>query len=377
MSLVPDCGGLVEQVAIAIPAALLRSPAATDPCQPLIPIGKLMEAFPADVLIIVMVDNACAMDAHYWLDRLDLKAQIQLGPLNPSANAITSPWLQDAFHVRAQDPMAGPDQRYLAVSGDGPAHHLARLTGAEIEAMDFHLDGGNQLVGPDFRLMGYSEIERIDAVRRLDQRPVSVFGYRVNDLGATPRQAGRSALPSPSAALEAPARPSPMHQFGYHVDQFVTLTGLHRNGRPLLVVAEPVPSDTPSSIVSAAGRCLDASAIFLEEQGFAILRNPVAFAITPDTNKRHARLYNNAIVENDIRAGHDLPIVWLPQFSDCEALGDIDDANANLWEGLGFQVERVFGWTHLASRCGALRCISKVLLRRPSQNSDANSSHIA
>ncbi|MGF9566080.1 hypothetical protein AAIH70_21460 [Neorhizobium sp. BT27B] len=372
MSLVPDCGGLVEQLAIAIPAALLRSPAATDPCQPLIPIGKLIEAFPTDVRIVVMVDDACATEAQAWLDRLDLNAQIQLSPLNPSANAITSPWIQDGFHVKAPDPTVGRNQRYLAVSGDGPARHLARLTAAEVVAMGFHLDGGNQLVGSDFRLIGYSEIERIDAVRRLDHRPVSLFGYRVDDLGATAQPAGRIALSRSAATC-----PSPMHQFGYHIDQFVTLTGLYKNGRPLLVVGQPVPSDTPSPIVSTASRCLDASAIFLEEQGFAILRNPVAFAITPDTNKRQPRLYNNAIVENDIRVGQERPIVWLPQFSDFDALGDIDEANVNLWESLGFRIERVFGWTHLASRCGALRCISKVLLRKPSRELDTKNTHIA
>lgn len=372
MNLLPDCGGLVEQLAIAIPAALLRSPAATDPCRPLVPISKLIEAFPADVRIVVMVDNACAMEAQAWLDRLDRNAQILLSPLNPSANAISSPWLQDAFHVKAPDPTTGFEQRYMAVSGDGPARQLARLTGAEIDAMGFHLDGGNQLVGPDFRIIGYSEIERIDAVRRLDQRPVSLFGYHVDALGATARPAGGSAL-----FRSAATRPSPMHQFGYHIDQFVTLTGLYRNGKPLLVVGQPVPSDTPSPIVATASRCLDASAVFLEEQGFAILRNPVAFAITPDTNKRQPRLYNNAIVENDIRVGQERPIVWLPQFSDFEELGDIDEANVNLWESLGFRIERVFGWTHLASRCGALRCISKVLFRKPSRDLGTNNTHIA
>jgi hypothetical protein len=108
---------------------------------------------------------------------------------------------------------------------------------------------------------------------------------------------------------------------------------------------------------------LDASLFFLEEQGFAVNRNPVPLAVVSDTGKRLPRLYNNVLLENALRPGRSRPQVWVPQFGDREALEEFDSRNLAIWQRLGFDPVPVPGWSCLASRNGAIRCVTKALRR--------------
>ncbi|AYD04394.1 hypothetical protein [Neorhizobium sp. NCHU2750] len=363
MKLLADCGGLVRRIALAIPATFFDRINQPGDWAPLAPIGNLLDSMPNGIEAILLVDRIVMAHAERWVAGLTTVCDVTVCPVSDAAHPISIPWLQDVFHVRELSSVSGAGHEYLSFSGAGAAMDLATLQGAASKILPFHLDGGNQLIGSDFRIIGHSDFGKMEAIRALDKRPVHVFGYRVNDIVRPP--AGLKGMPEADHhdLASGMRQHSKMHQFGYHVDQFVTLTGLERVGKPLLVVGEPVADGRFSRAIDVARCSLDASVIFLEEQGFEVIRNQVPFAVTTDTRKLLPRLYNNAMLENDLREGKDRPLIWLPQFSDSEALDETDQSNATLWEDLGFEVRKVFGWSHLASRSGALRCISKVIER--------------
>ncbi|EHS52393.1 hypothetical protein PDO_0021 [Rhizobium sp. PDO1-076] len=358
-ALVADCGGLIGQIALAVPTAFFQSADVFGGCRPLVPIGNLIRAFPAELEVCLLVDDTAVRLANNWIASLDSLCSLRLAVLDSSAGVVPGPWIQDMFHVRTASARHtgfdhACDMQFVLVPGNPVGRCLADFLAVAVAELSLDLPGGNQLVGGDFRLIGHSDLQRASPVdtsscnplRMLDPRPVSVFGYRLHS--------------GPASADTAFSR---LHQYGFHVDQFVSLTGLHQEGRPLLLVGEPHLAEQGSILVDNARMLLDASVALLVEQGFAVIRNPVPFVVAPDSGKRLPRLYNNVIVENAVREGRSKPMVWLPQFADAEPLANDDARNCMLWEELGFDVVPVPGWSHLASRNGALRCASKVLKR--------------
>jgi hypothetical protein len=353
--LVADCGGLIAKLALSIPSAFFSEETFDRWCRPLLPIGNLVRALPSEIAIFLLVDRTRIAQAQAWLSTLSPASPVTLVALDVPEGARQSPWIQDLFHVRKGEGGGQAVSEILSRPGAAIGPALARCLGWQAQTAMVDLDGGNQLVGDDFRLIGASGLSpnrfsnplpRDDApagfglLETLDDRSIHLFGYR-----------------APGGVR--------LHQHGFHVDQFVSVTGLCRNGCPLLLVAEPVLTDgLESRLVDQARQQLDASVAFLEDQGFSILRNPVPFVVTPDSGKRLPRLYNNVILENAVREGRQKPLVWLAQFGDVENVAACDEANRLIWQDLGFDVIGVPGWSHLASRNGALRCASKVLQRR-------------
>ncbi len=372
-SLLPDCGGAIRTIALALPKAFFADEWSDRSVLPLIPIGNLLSALPRDTRPVIVIDQACLASAQGWLDSLQIPSSPELVTL-AAGNEVSSPWIQDLFHVRSAGRPGEPLTELVSQGHDAVASRLADYLECESTVGNVALAGGNQLVGPDFRLVGHASLQeerhvgssaggesRWRKVQALDSRPVHSFFYRLEDIGRT------SPPFKPAGAEDAgPVMTgSRMHQCGFHVDQFVSVTGLVRDGFPLLLVADPV---------GASGSCaraavdlkqkLDASALTLTRQGFSVERNPIPLLPSIDTNKCLPRLYNNVLLENVTRSGQESPLVWIPHFSDREALEEFDAENRKLWEMLGFQAIGVNGWSHLASRNGALRCATKVVNRR-------------
>lgn len=387
--LVADCGGLIQRIALSLPEMLFDDAAAGGWFRALVPIGNLLAALPADVEVLLLVDDAFLPKARAWVDSLQAECRIVFVPAREGSGRVGGPWIQDAFLVRTAE-KSGPESLEILVheATANPAAPLAAFLQARICLLPVIPPGGNQLVGPDFRLIGRSEMksryrgpsvpaisaaETIRAVSELDERRVHVFGYRTEDLSWA---RGPSTDPETMRGGVAPDEKEPAgftetgdtfasHQFGFHVDQFVSPTGLRRNGRPLLLVGEPCAAQEPdTALIQNARRGLDASVLALIRQGFEVQRNPVPYALAPDSGKRLPRLYNNIILENEVRPGHERPVVFLPQFGDVEpSLQVFDRLNIEIWEKLGFEAVPVFGWSYFASRNGAIRCISKILQR--------------
>lgn len=373
LSLVPDCGGLIRTIAIALPASFFADDRPDNSVSPLVPIGNLLSALPFDVTAIVIVDRISLLPAQNWLDRLGATCTATLMPLDGNSG-VAHPWIQDMFHVRAGKEGVG---ELVMTAGNALAGQLADRLGFAVEFSDVALAGGNQLVGPDFRLVGHSSLqddggvgrsaandrhERWQRVQALDGRTVHSFGYRPEDLGNASASSDHSSTRASAPAMAG----GKMHQCGFHVDQFVSVTGLRRDGHPLLLVAEPVAFDgCDARAATDLKRKLDASALSLARQGFAILRNPIPVLPAIDTKKCLPRLYNNVFLENVTRSSQKRPFVWIPHFGDTEALGIFDRENRQMWESLGFNAVGIAGWSHLASRNGALRCATKVINRGP------------
>ncbi|AYM64426.1 hypothetical protein G6L68_16485 [Agrobacterium fabrum] len=371
LPLVPDCGGLIRTVALALPAAFFAKSGVGDNVSPLTPIGNLLSALPSDIIAIIAIDSASLTSARNWLSSLPIRCISELVSLSGNDNIIPHPWIQDMFHVRASDRGRGaaPELVLAAENRVGPG--LAEYLGAAVTHSDVTLAGGNQLVGPEFRLVGHSSLvddggigrkvaapaHRRRKIEALDGRSVHSFGYRPQDLGNVPFDL--LAIPVDPAALEGN-----MHQCGFHVDQFVSVTGLEYGGRPLLLVADPLTHGGCNvRVATELKRKLDASALSFARQGFAIERNPIPVAPAIDTNKCLPRLYNNVVLENVTRSGQKRPFVWIPHFGDTETLEEFDTVNRKIWDGLGFQPIGVAGWSHLSSRNGALRCAIKIVDR--------------
>lgn len=373
VSLMPDCGGLLRLIALALPAAFFFDVRKGNERSPLYPIGNLLSALPCDVTAAIVIDLACLASARSWLETLTISCAWEL-VINDDGG-VEHPWIQDMFHVRTI--ADGGAIELVSTTDSASTRALPGHFDLSTVSSDLALPGGNQLVGPDFRLVGISSLqesgkvgskngsalgERWPRVQALDGRPVHRFGYRPQDLGAS--------LALPGDFLETPSGSAfgdeKMHQCGFHVDQFVSVTGLTHNDRPLLLVGDPVAQGKCSPGIAAdLKRKLDASVLSLMRQGFAIQRNPIPVSPAIDSNKCLPRLYNNVILENALRPGKKQPLVWIPNFGDTEALGHFDEANRDIWANLGFCVVGVSGWSHFTSRNGALRCATKVINRLP------------
>ncbi|GLS31520.1 hypothetical protein SAMN04488498_102117 [Mesorhizobium albiziae] len=367
--LVADCGGAIEEIAIAVVPGCFGG----DPLLGalLAALGKFARTLPEDVALHVLGTAATRGNIERWLDGLGLACRTVFVEAGLSAAADTADfWMQDPLLVVHGEGGA----RYLQQDCENPGDHaawLSRATSVPVERAAMHLAGGNLLVGPDFRLTGQDSIDLTQAIidrekstelaferlSAIDRRPLHVAGY---GYGAPTRE------PPRAGAWNDPYR---MRQYGGHIDRFVALTGQKSaDGRPLILVADAMlgPGGRAEEFGSTRKR-LGQTAERLEFLGFAVQRNPVPFVPAIRDRQLRARLYNNIVLENEIRKGRSRPLVWLPHYADAEpALADFDAENAALWRGLGFEPVPAHGWTKLTVAMGAVRCATKVLRRSPS-----------
>ncbi|MEE4013746.1 hypothetical protein V1T76_16885 [Roseibium sp. FZY0029] len=400
-TIVPDCGGLIDKIAISLPNKVFESenPHAE---KILTAIGNLLGAMPSNVSILVFTDASNEAAAQDWFKlQTSCPHEIILAGDVPLQSADI--WTQDSFLVQTR----GSDLRLAAPKSDWPNGLLPSLLADHLSVacndLPLFLPGGDQIVGEDFRLIGQTSRLRsaatkyggdgtlLEADRRisqLDYRPVCYWGYRRSDLTRNPSSYwGRersdnetisaseekkdlllSQIVLQSASQLTRIRPdlvTRIERCESHVDRYVSPTGLRRNGKNLLLLADPV-AVTPEAESKAKRekRLLDVSEYWLREQGFEIIRNPVPFA-TDVKNAIRPRLYNNILLENAVRDGNGKPIMWLPCFGEDERFTDYDTENARLWMDLGFEPKQVYGWESLAHANGALRCSSKVISRVP------------
>lgn len=367
--LMMDCGGAIEEIAIALPPVLFANPGETA----LKPLGNLISSLPEAIKLLIISEKSSFAALRKWLEQIPPACEITVVD-SPSDREMTKDdiWIQDPFLVSARD-----NQRvFLDIVSERSNSHarwLHAASGEPLEEHRIHLAGGNMLVGPDFRIVGTDSIKQsialdetdrhwkraLAAHHNIDARHLSLFGYQKADVSG------------PSSMREMDEE---YFQTPFHIDLAVSLTGLqNEQGRPILFVAEVHSTADPDGpLLPLFANRLDASVMRLEAQGFCVLRNKIPYVVPP------ARLsgghpaawgywhaYNNVIVENEIRSGEERPNVWLPHFADVEEhLEAFDTLNRQAWEALGFRAIPVFGASYLAPDGGSIRCASKVLRRR-------------
>ena len=365
---IEDCGGVIEEIAMAIPPTWFTSSVEAGTLHAF---GCLIKALEQETSLLLLVEAGSSAGARQWIGNLDPKCSVKICDGVPAGEMDhKSCWIQDAVHVR----YIGRRRRFEKALSENPGNHadwLARDDGSTASALDLHLAGGNQIVGDSYRIVGEKSLEfssqyylgakgnicaALERIAGLDPRPTHIFGFRAADLS--------SAESSASTGYHSLQRRGPPHQCGFHVDTFVASTGISSAGQPLILVADAISAGHSTTVqVINIKKQLDASAARLAQRGFKVLRNPVPYAVCPENGKSMPRLYNNVIVENDMRPARQKPLVWLPVFGDDKSLRAFDDENVAIWRQLGFEVIQVEGWNSLAHRNGALRCATKILRR--------------
>ncbi|WP_374651322.1 hypothetical protein [Dongia sp.] len=353
LELVPDCGGLIDEIAMTLPPFLF-TPGEADKRRAL---QHLAEALPAGVTLLLLAERSCEGALTDWLSSLSLRCAVRpvlQAPRGTMRNADM--WTQDPFLAGRQ---AGAPVLVPLPLTDHAGAHAQWLSAAGyglLPAPGLHLAGGNHLTGPDFRIIGTASLQHAagldgDAAlarhAALESRRLHVFGFPLAKRG----------------------QPATLAQQPHHIDLVLSVTGLAgADGRPLLLLADPRSGTDPDGPrVPGWAEQLDASAARLEADGFAVLRNRVPYLAHPRFSPNPSlRAYNNVIFENDTRygEGRSRPLAWLPQFADLEPdLEAYDRANRRVWADLGFEPVPVHGWSALVRAGGALRCSSKVLKR--------------
>lgn len=386
MELLSDVGGPVARVALQVSSATLANKGGE-----LDAYAQMVTAFDNGVELTAIVGASDLGAAKIWLQSLDHQNTPEFVVVDQQQMDANHLWMRDAFVNGRRDGGQVYLQPRTVKLGGGQANWLAQVDGTPVvELPKIILEGGDCLVGDDFWLVGAKSVRTtaqeipdylsnedlaLAAIGKLDQRRLFKVGYRFADIQykflwlleqmklpvefsiATTEMSwdeavGRAAvLKGIPADIVANSLGDKLYQDWAHIDLVVSVTGRRVQQKPLLMVAElDVPRFGDGSMLGKADR-LNALAIYLEGCGFAVTRNPTAYANPPGC----PLWYNNVILQT----GPD--IVWVPNFDPSSA---IDAANKAVWEGLGFAVRFVPGWRPFLGEGGALRCSTNITARR-------------
>lgn len=389
-TLADDVTGGITRMAVQISSDVL-SPLHTDMK---LAYQNLLQSFSSDTHVLIFTDEAIAGDVKSWLTGLNLCYVPSIVALSVDAVTHTTAWMRDAFlrgerngqqsYIKCQISRANADQAYW----------LSAIDGTPVVSLpDTFLDGGDSLVGPDFRLVGKNAVYHTGdlaghlckpavALARLSAldttRPLTVVGYlprairnksnwirfevrrRMQEMqGSTPLATNIPPILPISVALMRALTATitdlllnRLSQIWLHIDQVVAVTGRKETGtKGTLLVAEIVPSGTSNWEEGVAADCLAALSEYLRGSGYKVINNPTRYIGGP-------LCYNNTIVQIDP------DVVWVPQFSTNGEFSETDEANRKIWCDLGFEVRPVDGWMAFHQSSGAIRCATNVLARR-------------
>ncbi len=179
-------------------------------------------------------------------------------------------------------------------------------------------------------------------------------------------------------------------QWIYHIDLFITAAGKDETKMAdtnCVFVGTPVnTADHYFPIYEVTKKFTDDVAKKLEDNGLKVYRNPLPLTYIDSSveggnsiRKWFFASYNNCIVQYTSNPKD--RYVWMPVYGssfsneyvqvngtekacgDWTYLKEYDDKNREMWESIGFKVERLTNYLPFAVLRGATRCLSKVLLR--------------
>jgi hypothetical protein len=152
-----DVSGRISRMAIQVASSLF---AGED-------VGKkrayeqLIGSFPAGVHLDVVTDDAIVRHVRDWLARLEPSCSFGMVAVAGAKVSSSTTWMRDAFVRGTRNGTTGYLKCLAGKSGNDQADWLAAADGAPVICIpDILLDGGDSLVGPDFRLVGHAAVRQ-------------------------------------------------------------------------------------------------------------------------------------------------------------------------------------------------------------------------
>ena len=322
---------------------------------------QLAAAFPK---ISVAVHQADAAEFRARITALGLPAKVNIVVMPHGATLW--PWAQDRILV-VRD---GNGAAAVLDSGSGDDTGLAAAGAIGVAGSipaGFPLPGGNILVHDTLCFVG-ADLSP-DVVAGVEtRRSVEVIGCAPLDRRGPTRFQIAPGDHSWRQDVDRSIAATGSRQPVFHIDMFMTLAGTTADGRPRVLLGDPVRASDmigvplPEGFPAAAFAEIDGS---LRARGFEVVRNPLPFVYFDDPDARLREWFyasaNNCWVEHTA----DCSRVHLPEygFGEWPELKATDEANAAIWEGLGFTVAHGGDFLPLADQLGSLNCVTKILER--------------
>jgi hypothetical protein len=385
-SLVATAAGSIARLLLTIPSYAVIGGAAN-------PYGvvyrDLLAKLPPSTELLILTHASAAGDVLEWLTAAKHTAGAKVVETDDFLGF--SVWAEDAYAVISDgarhafvEPAAFP--RY----GDALiADEVSRAGDLDLYQAPLHLQGGNVLIGDDFFFVGIDyplltfEEGILEAPTRAAEDELLRGVYRRFLDGRRTFVPVGTTLPVPAAAqrefrlggatwteeIHAGNQPGTRQPI-FHIDMFVSLAGRGDDGRYRVLVGDPREAARLTGEplqAHAMAPVFDDVARDLGRRGYDVTRTPLPLVYADDPEARVRSWYfatsNNVLVH---APAEERPSVFIPTYAHgpfADALAATDRANAEIWEGLGYDVVALEDFHPFASNLGAAHCIKKYLAR--------------
>ena len=391
-SLVATAQGAIARLLLTIPSYAVEGGDAN-------PYGAvyrdLIAKLPGETELVILTHEVVETEVRGWLAGAGRTAEGRDTVVATDDFLGFSVWAEDAYVVITDG--AGDDGGHAFVEpasfpryGDAlVADQVSTAAQLGLFQAPLHLQGGNVLIGDDFFFIGidyplltFEEGILTAPTQSGEDALVREVYRRYLDAERTFVPVGTTLPVPPGARREfrlggatwvediyggnAPGTRQPV----FHIDMFVSLAGRGADGRYRVLVGDPREAARLTSEPlqpHAMAPVFDDVARDLARRGYAVTRTPLPLVYSDDEEARVRSWYfatsNNVLVH---APADERPSVFIPTYAHgpfADALAPTDRANAEIWEGLGYDVVALEDFHPFASNLGAAHCIKKYLAR--------------
>lgn len=390
-SLISTLHGTIDGLLLTIPRWVFldeSSPNYSNVIQKYVDVYRqIFSTFPASSELTVFTHRDSVEDVESWIAEFGMESETNV--VSVSNDTQFTVWAEDPYCITEdrsdKESFFIEPASFRRAEDAYIADRVAEQTQYKQTKASLYFQGGNILIGDDFWLLGADYANRSlelglverkegesksDAISRrfgstLDNdRELVLVGSRV----PVPSQTTRSITVDGESWKE-------VLYFGnsdgtvqpiFHIDMFISLLGRDDEGEYTLSVGSPkkaadiLGEEVPDGAMQTV---FDDIAAGLESEGFNIVRNPLPMAY--DDDDRRNRRYWYFASSNNVYSQTDPKKVWLPTYGHgpWSKLEATDDANRQMWEDFGYEVEPLPDFHPFAANLGAAHCITKYLDR--------------
>ena len=156
-SIADDVSGRIGRIAIQIASSLFDG----KNIEKKYAYEQLLGSFPAGVHLDVVTDDAIVTQVREWLSCLELSCSVSMVAVAGGKVSSSTKWMRDAFIKGTRNGTTGYLKCLASKSGNDQARWLAAADGTNVVCVpDVLLEGGDSLVGVDFRLVGHTAVKQ-------------------------------------------------------------------------------------------------------------------------------------------------------------------------------------------------------------------------